>query len=171
MEFCHKGNFLWKFPTKFLWQFFNKTEYFFREFFHENSATLGGNFVTKQREFWWKFPQNPPNCLNFHAATLPCCKGFCDSAWAPSPQSSTQCQLTLPCCTVCLVWLALGNREIPYGGGEVRRILSESYTLLLIRKLDSIQVRTFVSKRWSFSFLEMNRVLCVGILFKSGSDI
>ena len=32
----------------------------------------------------------------------------------PSPQSSTQCQQNFPCCTVCLVWLALGAREIPY---------------------------------------------------------
>ena len=31
-------------------------------------------------------------------------------------QPSTQCQQTFPCCTVCLVWLALGAREIPYGG-------------------------------------------------------
>ena len=30
----------------------------------------------------------------------------------PSPQSSTQCQQTFPCCTVCLFWLALGAREI-----------------------------------------------------------
>ena len=30
----------------------------------------------------------------------------------PSPQSSTQCQQTFPCCTVCLVWLALGASEI-----------------------------------------------------------
>ena len=61
-----KATFLWKFPTRwqqFLWQF----------------LTLGENFVTKQREFWWKFPQNPPNCQNFRAATLPRCKGFCDS--------------------------------------------------------------------------------------------
>ena len=33
----------------------------------------------------------------------------------PSPQYRTQCQQTFPCCTVCLVWLALGAREIPYG--------------------------------------------------------
>ena len=32
----------------------------------------------------------------------------------PSPQSSTTCQQLLPCCTVCLVWLALGAREVPY---------------------------------------------------------
>ena len=32
-----------------------------------------------------------------------------------SPQSSTQCQQSFPCCTVCLVWLALGAREIPHG--------------------------------------------------------
>ena len=31
-----------------------------------------------------------------------------------SPQSSTQCQQTFPCCTVCLVWLALGAREVPH---------------------------------------------------------
>ena len=29
-------------------------------------------------------------------------------------QSSTPCQQTFPCCTVCLVWLALGARKIPY---------------------------------------------------------
>ena len=29
-------------------------------------------------------------------------------------QSSTPCQQTFPCCTVCLVWLALRAREIPY---------------------------------------------------------
>ena len=29
----------------------------------------------------------------------------------PSPQSSTPCQQTFPCCTVCLVWLALGARK------------------------------------------------------------
>ena len=29
-------------------------------------------------------------------------------------QSSKQCQQSFPCCTVCLVWLALGAREIPY---------------------------------------------------------
>ena len=34
----------------------------------------------------------------------------------PSPQFSPQCQRILPCCTVCLVWLALGAREITYGG-------------------------------------------------------
>ena len=33
----------------------------------------------------------------------------------PSPQSSTPCQQTFPSCTVCLVWLALGARQIPYG--------------------------------------------------------
>ena len=33
----------------------------------------------------------------------------------PTPQSSTQCQQSFPCCTVCLVWLALGARKIPYG--------------------------------------------------------
>ena len=32
----------------------------------------------------------------------------------PSPQSSTPCQQTFPCCTVCLVWLALGARKILY---------------------------------------------------------
>ena len=32
----------------------------------------------------------------------------------PSPQSSIQYQQSFPCCTVCLVWLALGTREIPY---------------------------------------------------------
>ena len=32
-----------------------------------------------------------------------------------SPQSSTQCQQTFPCCTVCLVWLALGAMEILWG--------------------------------------------------------
>ena len=32
----------------------------------------------------------------------------------PSPQSSTPCQPTFPCCTVCLIWLALGARKIPY---------------------------------------------------------
>ena len=31
----------------------------------------------------------------------------------PSLQSSTQYQQSFPCCTVCLVWLALGAREIP----------------------------------------------------------
>ena len=30
-------------------------------------------------------------------------------------QSSTQCQQTFPCCTVCLVWLALGATDIPHG--------------------------------------------------------
>ena len=33
-------------------------------------------------------------------------------------QSSTQCQQTFPCCTVCLVWLALGAREVPYAVGS-----------------------------------------------------
>ena len=33
----------------------------------------------------------------------------------PSPQSSTPCQQILPCCPVCLVWLALGARKICYG--------------------------------------------------------
>ena len=33
------------------------------------------------------------------------------------PQSSTQCHQSFPCCTVCLVRLALRAREIPYGGG------------------------------------------------------
>ena len=32
----------------------------------------------------------------------------------PSPQSSIQCKQRFPWCTVCLVWLALGVREIPY---------------------------------------------------------
>ena len=32
----------------------------------------------------------------------------------PSLQSSTPCQQTFPCCTICLVWLALGARKIPY---------------------------------------------------------
>ena len=32
----------------------------------------------------------------------------------PSHQSSTQCQQTFRCCTICLVWLALGARDIPY---------------------------------------------------------
>ena len=31
----------------------------------------------------------------------------------PSPQSSTQCQQTFPWFTVCLVWMALGAREVP----------------------------------------------------------
>ena len=30
----------------------------------------------------------------------------------PSPQSSTPCQQTFPCCTACLVWLVLGAREM-----------------------------------------------------------
>ena len=30
-------------------------------------------------------------------------------------QSSTPCQQTFPWCTVCLVWLALGAKKIPYG--------------------------------------------------------
>ena len=30
----------------------------------------------------------------------------------PSPQSSTPCQQTFPCCTAHLVWLVLGAREI-----------------------------------------------------------
>ena len=32
----------------------------------------------------------------------------------PSLQSSTPCQQTFSCCTVYLVWLALGARQIPY---------------------------------------------------------
>ena len=44
----------------------------------------------------------------------------CELIIALSPQSRTLCQQTFPCCTVCLVWLALGAREIPYEkeGGE-----------------------------------------------------
>ena len=33
----------------------------------------------------------------------------------PRPQSSTQCQQIFTSSTVCLVWLALGARQIPYG--------------------------------------------------------
>ena len=59
-----------------------------------------------------------------------CCSALCSKTVAPSsllfltvpvtslgpsPQSSTPCQQTFPCFTVCLVWLALGARKIPYG--------------------------------------------------------
>ena len=37
----------------------------------------------------------------------------------PRPQSSTPCQQTFPCCTICFVWLALWAREISLLGGEV----------------------------------------------------
>ena len=47
----------------------------------------------------------------------------------PSPQSSTPCQQTFPCCTASLVWLALGARKFPYAppptmvySGSSRRI-------------------------------------------------
>ena len=36
-----------------------------------------------------------------------------------SPQSSTPCQQTFPCCTAHLVWLVLGARETSYMGGGV----------------------------------------------------
>ena len=41
----------------------------------------------------------------------------------PSPQSSIQCQQTFPWCTVCLVWLALGAREVPYAQGSLKLAL------------------------------------------------
>ena len=40
---------------------------------------------------------------------------FLVTSLGPSPQSSTQCQQSFPCCTACLVWLALGAMEIPFG--------------------------------------------------------
>ena len=60
-----------------------------------------------------------------------CCSALCFKTFAPSsllfftvpvtslgpsPQSSTPCEQTFPCCTVCLVLLALGARKIRYGG-------------------------------------------------------
>ena len=105
VEINHKGNFLWKFPTRwqqFLWNFFNKTEYFLGEFFYENSATLGGNFATKKRDVWWKFPQKPPNLTNFHAATLPCCRGFCDSASTCKEERGRGRKRTWFVCASCL---------------------------------------------------------------------
>ena len=46
-------------------------------------------------------------------------------------QSSTTCQQLFPCCTVCLVWLALGAREVPYGGYEnAQRFNSFCFPLL-----------------------------------------
>ena len=39
-------------------------------------------------------------------------------------ESSTPCQQTFPCCTICLVWLALGARKIPYGR---RRMALETF--------------------------------------------
>ena len=49
-----------------------------------------------------------PGCLLFLTVLA--------TSLGPSPQSSTQCQQTFPCCTVCLVWLALGAREVPHDG-------------------------------------------------------
>ena len=91
LEIFNKGIFWWKLAIRQLFveisnkvaavfvEIFQQNWIFFMEIFHENSATLGGNFATKPREFWWTFPQNPQNCQNFRAATLPRCKGFCDS--------------------------------------------------------------------------------------------
>ena len=39
----------------------------------------------------------------------------------PSQQSSTPCQQTFPCCTICLVWLAPGAWKIPYALGTLTR--------------------------------------------------
>ena len=91
VDIFHKGIFLGKLVIKATFcenvqqccsrfvEFFQQKRIDFSVFFHENSALLWEIFATKQREFWWKFPQNPQNCKNFHAATLPRCKGFCDS--------------------------------------------------------------------------------------------
>ena len=48
-----------------------------------------------------------PGCLFFLTVLA--------TSLGPSPQSSTQCQQSFPCCTVCLVWLALGAWKIPCG--------------------------------------------------------
>ena len=45
-----------------------------------------------------------PSCLYFLTILV--------TSLGPSPQSSTRYQQTYPCCTVCLVWLALLAREI-----------------------------------------------------------
>ena len=73
------GNFTIKQHT-FLWKFRDKTAQILWHLAPQNSVKLWRNFATKQSEFWWTFPQNQPNCQNFHAAMLPRCKGFCDSA-------------------------------------------------------------------------------------------
>ena len=53
---------------------------FFWNFSMKTAQNLEGILQQNIMIFVWKFPQNPPNCQNFHAATLPRCKGFCDSA-------------------------------------------------------------------------------------------
>ena len=50
-----------------------------------------------------------PGCLFFLTVLA--------TSLGPSPESSTQRQQTFPCCTVCLVWLALGAREVPHALG------------------------------------------------------
>ena len=68
-------------------------------------------------------------CLSRPKLFVCCCSALCFKTVAPSsllfltvpvtslgpsPQSSTPCQQTFSCCKVCLVWLALGARKIPY---------------------------------------------------------
>ena len=68
--------------------------------------------------------------LNLQCCSEPCFKTVASrdffftvlvTTLGPSPQSSTQCQQTFPCCTVCLVWLALGAREVDYTLSLVRK--------------------------------------------------
>ena len=79
-------------PNKVLWKYSIRTTYFveickkgiflepsLKGIFCENFQQV--EFMTKQRKFWWKFPQNPTNGQNLCAATLSRCKGFCDSGY------------------------------------------------------------------------------------------
>ena len=82
-KYSNKAIFGGHFSTKLhiLWKFSDKLMIILMELCQQNIVKLGRSFVIKQRENWWKYPQNPSNCQNFCAAMLPCCKGFCDSAW------------------------------------------------------------------------------------------
>ena len=62
----------------------------------------------------WALLQNRSfKCFPFFALLV--------TSLGPSPQSSTKCHQTFACCTVCLVWLALGAREIPYDWGYLEQ--------------------------------------------------
>ena len=82
VDISHKGKFLWKFPTmlqQFLLKFFNKTEYIFLYFAMKTVQPLERILRQNSVNFGENFRKIHKTAKNFHAATLPRCKGFCYS--------------------------------------------------------------------------------------------
>ena len=82
----------------------------------------------------------------------------------PSQQSSPQCQQTFPCCTVCLVWLALGARKIPYG---LPRLVSRSLTMKQTIKvlIFSHSIRNKIAKGLHWFTCYQTNLLIVSMCF------